>query len=130
MGQRYAAQEERRAAQDAFTMFVAYTRARGALRDMSELGQQTDPLEPWAALRLLADVADFFLADYGSGRTLELGRSPRTPLARSTEGRRVAPCAATARRLVSDMAFSLGMPSTTTSDMNGFKFAKDLHRPT
>jgi hypothetical protein len=46
MGQRYAAQEERRAAQDAFTMFVAYTRARGALRDMSELGQQTDPLEP------------------------------------------------------------------------------------
>jgi hypothetical protein len=62
-------------------MFVAYTRARGALRDMSELGKQTDPLEPpgrrcgcWPMSPI------FFLADYGSGRTLELGRSPPTPL--------------------------------------------------
>jgi hypothetical protein len=32
----------------------------------------------WAALRLLADVANFSLAESGSGRTMELGRSGRT----------------------------------------------------
>jgi predicted transcriptional regulator len=63
------------------------SRARGARRP-SAFGRQDRPARAaWAALRLLADVANFSLAESGSGRTMELGRSGQTPARRRWCGR-------------------------------------------
>jgi len=46
-------------------------RAREGRADPARSVSSRPARAAWAALRLLADVADFFLAESGSGRTME-----------------------------------------------------------